>query len=413
VVLVVKPVWSAMTGGPVRFLRSGWPWRCLAYLCGTVVVAGVLVPALVFPPVLVLVGLPVGALERWRLRLVDPMPAASPHAGTGPGAGAWLRRRLSERATWREFGYVLCLLTVLVVVDLVGLLILFLTVLLLALPLFFLAGGTALVDVRVGPLAVDSIGDACAVGVLVGAPTTVVVLYALSVLAVGQAAFARWLVAPADTALIQRVDELTASRIRLVTAFEAERRRIERDLHDGAQQHLVLLNMNLGLIEVELGEANPRAGALLAEARRQARQALVAIREQIRGIHPQVLTDLGLRAAVVELAERCPVPVEIDLVLLDRSPVAVESTAYFVVSEALTNAVRHAAASRIEVSGGIVDGRLVVTITDDGHGGADPAAGTGLRGLADRAAVMDGTLTVTSPAGGPTTLQVELPCHCE
>jgi signal transduction histidine kinase len=393
-----------MTGDPVRFLSSGWPWRCLAYVCGTVVVAVVVLPALAFPP---LVGAPVGALERWRLRLVDPAPAVNPHAGAGPG----LRRRLADHATWREFGYALCVPTVLVTVDLVGLFALLVAVLLLVLPLFFLFGAGALVDIRLGPLAVDSLGEACVVAGLVGVPATVVVLYALSVLAACQAAFARWLVTRPD--LAQRVDELTASRVRLVTAFEAERRRIERDLHDGAQQHLVLLNLNLGLAEVELGGANARVGALVGEARRQAKQALVAIREQIRGIHPRVLTDLGLRAAVVELAERCPVPVEVDLVLGERSSVAVESTAYFVVSEALTNAVRHAAASRIEVGGGIVDGRLVVTITDDGRGGADLSAGTGLRGLADRAAVMDGTLAVTSPAGGPTTLRVELPCRCE
>jgi len=327
--------------------------------------------------------------------------------------GAWLRRRLSERATWRELGYTLCLLTVLAVVDLVGLCILFLAVLLLALPLFILVGGQALVDIRLGPLVVDSVGEACAVSGLVGLPATVVVVYALSVLAAGQAAFARWLISPTDTELTRQVDELTASRTRLVNAFEAERRRIERDLHDGAQQHLVLLTMNLGLTEVELGDTNPGASVLVAEARTQARQALVAIREQIRGIHPQILTDFGLPAAVGELAERCPVPVEIDLVLAGRLPAAVESTAYFVVSEALTNTVRHAAAGSIKVNGRIVDRRLVVTVTDDGRGGADPSGGTGLRGLVDRVAVMAGTLTVTSPVGGPTMLRMEVPCRYE
>jgi signal transduction histidine kinase len=397
-----------MTGDPARFLLSGWPWRCLAHLTGTVVIAGVLLPGLVFPPVLVLLGPPVGTLERWRSRLVDRAPVGSPHTAGKTG----LRHRLAESATWREFGHVLFLVTVLAAVDLVGLFALFLAVLLLGLPLFLLIGGRALVDVRLGSLTVDSIGEACAVGVLVGVPATVVVLYALSVLAVGQVAFTRWLIGPAETALSRQVDELTASRTRLVDAFEAERRRIERDLHDGAQQHLVLLNMNLGLAEVELGGTNARAGALVADARQQARQALVAVREQIRGIHPQVLTDLGLRAAVVELAERCPVPVEVDLALTGRPPAAVESTAYFVVSEAVTNAVRHAAAGRIVIGGGIAAGRLVVTITDDGRGGADPSGGTGLRGLADRTAVVGGTLTVTSPAGGPTTLRAELPCHC-
>jgi signal transduction histidine kinase len=406
-------VWAAMAGNPVRFLLSGWPWRCLAYICGTVAFAAAAWSSvLVFPPGLVLLGVPVGALERWRLRLVDPLPATSPHTQARPGAGGWLRRRLSESATWRELGYAICLLTVLLVVDVVALFILVLAVLLLLLPLVMAVGGGVLVDIRLGSAAVDSIGEAFLVSALIGLPGTVVVLYALCVLAAGQAAFARWLTAPAEIGLSRQVDELTASRTRLVDAFEAERRRIERDLHDGAQQHLVLLTMNLGLIDAELGTDNPPASALVAEARRQARQALVAIREQIRGIHPQILTDLGLRAALGELAERCPVPVDIDLVLTGRLPAAVESTAYFVVSEALTNAVRHAAAGRITIDGALTGDLLVVTVTDDGRGGADPSHGTGLRGLVDRVAVLAGTLVVASPAGGPTTVRVELPCHC-
>jgi signal transduction histidine kinase len=401
-----------MAGNPVRFLLSGWPWRCLAYVCGTVALAGaVALSVLAFPPGLVLAGVPVGALERRRLRWVDPVPALSPHGRAGPGAGSWLRRRLSESATWRELGYVCCLLTVLLVVDVIGLFVLFLAVLVLVLPLVMALGGGMLVDIRLGSAAIDSIGEAFLVSGLAGLPGTVIALYALGVLAAGQAAFTRWLTAPAEFGLTQQVDELTASRTRLVDAFEAERRRIERDLHDGAQQHLVLLTMNLGLLEAELGTGNPAAGTLVTEARRQARQALVAIREQIRGIHPQILTDLGLRAAIGELAERCPVPVDIGLVLTGRLPAAVESTAYFVVAEAVTNAVRHAAAGRITVTGGLAGDRLIVTVTDDGRGGADPGRGTGLRGLVDRAAVMAGTLVVTSPAGGPTSLRVELPCH--
>jgi signal transduction histidine kinase len=239
-------------------------------------------------------------------------------------------------------------------------------------------------------------------------PLTVVGLYGLGAVAGTQAAFARRLLAPRDSELRRRVEELAGSRGRLLNAFEAERRRIERDLHDGAQRHLVLLAMTLGLARLEQEPA--RAAALLDDAQRQARQALAALRELIHGIHPQVLTDLGLAAAVGELAERCRVPVVVDLPLLRRLPAAVETTAYFVVCEALTNAVRHADASQVTVSGRLTGSRLTVTVSDDGTGGADPTAGTGLRGLADRTAVMDGTLTVTSPAGGPTTLRVDLPC---
>lgn len=406
-----------MAGNPSRFLLSWWPLRCLAYLFGTVVLAMAAWPVMLLllplPPVLVLMGMPVGMLERRRLVPLERVPVRSPHATAPDGVGAWLRLRLGESATWRELGYTLCLLSVLFVVDLIALSVLFVFLLLLVLPLLIAAGAAVQVDIRLGGLVVDTMGEAWAVAAVAGLPGTVLTVYALCVLAGAQAAFARWLLGPARAELDRRVEELSTSRTRLVDAFEAERRRIERDLHDGAQQHLVLLNMNLGLLEAEIAGEDPRMGELVGEARRQARQALEVLREQIRGIHPQVLTDLGLVAAVGELAERCPVPVEVDLALARRLPAAVESTAYFVVSEAMTNVVKHAAAGRITVGGGLAGGRLLVTITDDGRGGADPARGSGLRGLADRVAVLDGTLVVSSPEGGPTTVRTELPCRCE
>jgi signal transduction histidine kinase len=248
---------------------------------------------------------------------------------------------------------------------------------------------------------------------LVGVPATVVTLYGISVLGGAQAAFATWLLAPTGTEANRQVEELAQSRSRLVNSFEAERRRIERDLHDGAQQHLVLLTMKLGLVERHLADAGGRAGELVGEARGQARLALTTLRDQIRGIHPQILTDLGLTEAVRELAERCPIPVEVDLELSGRLPPEIESTAYFVVSEALTNAVRHAAATRIQISGGLAEQRLALTIVDDGRGGAEPSLGTGMRGLADRVAVVAGTLEISSPQGGPTTLRIDLPCRYE
>jgi signal transduction histidine kinase len=239
----------------------------------------------------------------------------------------------------------------------------------------------------------------------------VLTLYGLGVLAGAQQELAHLLLAPSGRERSRQMDDLVESRSRLVNAFEAERRRIERDLHDGAQQHLTLLTMNLGLAEVELAGTAGRAGDLVSEAQDQARQALAAIREQIRGIHPRVLTDFGLAEAVRELAERCPIPVEVDVALPRRPPAPVESTAYFVISEALTNVVRHAGATRIQVGAAVGGERLLLAVTDDGRGGADPARGSGLRGLADRVAVMDGTLEITSPCGGPTTVRIELPCH--
>ena len=408
-------VWRAMVGSPFRFFLSSWPWRSLAYLFSTVMVATTvwfaLLPALLFPPALVLAGLPVGALERHRLTLLKRAPAGSPHAAAPSGVLAWLRRRLGEGVTWRELGYTVCLLSALVVVDLVGIFVLFVCLLFLALPLLVSLDSSS-VRLRLGSMIIDSMGKAWITSAGVGLPATIIAIYALCVLSGAQGAFARWLLTSSDAELNQRVEDLAASRTRLVNAFEAERRRIERDLHDGAQQHLVLLAMKLGLAELELGGGDRRAGELVGEAHQQARQALAAIREQIHGIHPQVLADFGLSAAVGELADRCPVPVRLDLEVERRLPSAVESTAYFFVSEALTNTVRHAQARRVTVSGRFVEDRLLLAVIDDGRGGADSSRGSGLRGLADRAAVMDGTLKIISPEGGPTTLRMELPCRC-
>jgi signal transduction histidine kinase len=405
-------VWQAMAGGPLRFVRSSWPWRCLAYLGGSVVLAAAvwaaLLAGLLFPPALLLLGVPVGVVERRRLRLLGP-PPDTPHTAAPPGVVGWLRRRLGEAATWRELGYTMCLATVLALTDLVGLFVLALCVLPLSTPVVLAVRGRSPVP------AADTMPKAWLLSVGVGVPAIVVSIYVLCVLAGAQAGVARWLLTPSAAELNRRVEELDRSRTRLVAAFEAERRRIERDLHDGAQQHLVLLSMTLGRAELELAATPGPVRALVADAREQARQALRGIRELIHGIHPQVLTDLGLRAAVGELAERCPLPVEVAWDLGGdpdrRLPTAIESTAYFVVCEAVTNAVRHARTRRITIAGALSGGRLRVDVIDDGVGGADANRGSGLRGLHDRVAVLGGTLAVTSPTGGPTTVHLELPCR--
>jgi signal transduction histidine kinase len=412
-----ESVWQAMAGRPGRFLWSPWPWRSLAYLCTTVVVAGCVwvcaLPAVLCPPLWLLFGIPVGGVERVRLGFVDGAPARSPHLPAGPGVTGWLRRRLREPTTWRELGYTVSLCSVLLVADLVVLGVLVFCAVLVVAPVAWVIGGTSQVQLQFGTYLMNSAGGAIVVGLL-GIGGTLLMGYVIGGLAGGQAAFARWLLTPGAAEQTRRVDELVTSRARLVDAFEAERRRIERDLHDGAQQHLVLLTMSLGLAKLELagspGPVAPAATELVAEAHQQARRALTALRELIHNIHPQLLTDLGLAAAIGELAERCPLPVDV-AVRVGRLPAAVESTAYFLVSEALTNATRHARATRVTVSAVVEDGTLTVVVTDDGGGGADPDGGTGLRGLADRAAVMAGRLTVTSPPGGPTTVRMELPCH--
>jgi signal transduction histidine kinase len=205
--------------------------------------------------------------------------------------------------------------------------------------------------------------------------------------------------------------ELVRSRARLVDAFENERRRIERDLHDGAQQRLVALTMKLGLARLDLPPGSP-AEAQVREAYDEAQRALAELRELIRGVHPQVLTDRGLPAAVLDVAGRSQVPVDVDLVLQEgrRLPPAVEVTAYYVVSEALTNVAKHSGASRCRVRGRLVKGVLDLEVRDDGVGGADQRGGSGLEGLADRLAVVDGAMSLSSPVGGPTVLRAEIPC---
>ena len=207
-----------------------------------------------------------------------------------------------------------------------------------------------------------------------------------------------------------KVEELRASRHRIVEAGYAERRRVERDLHDGAQQRLMALTMTLRLAREKI-DADPAASAeLLDEAMEELGAATAELREFARGIHPVVLSDRGLGAALNGLAERSPVPVEIAAAPADRLPTPVESAAYFVVAESLTNVARYADAELATVRVERRNGSLEVEISDDGSGGADPDSGTGLRGLADRVAALDGSFAVRSKAGEGTTVEARIPC---
>jgi signal transduction histidine kinase len=207
-----------------------------------------------------------------------------------------------------------------------------------------------------------------------------------------------------------RVDELEESRRRGIVAGMAERRRLERDLHDGAQQRLVALSLQLGLARGQVDRDPGAAGRMLDAAREELRQALEELRELARGIHPAVLTDRGLDAALVSLADRSPLPVALDEVPPDRLPTAVEAAAYFVVAESLTNVAKYAHAHEAHVRVCRRNGAAVVEVRDDGVGGADAAGGSGLRGLADRLAALDGRLEVLSPPGGGTLVRATIPC---
>jgi signal transduction histidine kinase len=201
-----------------------------------------------------------------------------------------------------------------------------------------------------------------------------------------------------------QLEEVRASRLRIVEAADAERRRVERDLHDGAQQRLVALAMRLQIAK----QRSPGESELLDEATAELQTAIGEVRGLARGIHPTILTEAGLAAAADALAERTPIPVVVD-VDDQRYEAHVEAAAYFVIAEALTNVARHASASEARVGVTVEDGRLVVTVADDGRGGADLAAGSGVRGLADRLAAAGGNLTLSSPRGGGTIVRADLP----
>jgi PAS domain S-box-containing protein len=206
-----------------------------------------------------------------------------------------------------------------------------------------------------------------------------------------------------------RLEELAASRARIVTAGDVERRRLERNLHDGAQQRLVALSLSLRLAQAKLDSDPAAARSILAGAGEELALALDELRELARGLHPAVLSDRGLRAAVEMLAGRSPVPIEIAAIPDERLPEPVEAAAYYLIAEALTNVAKYAQASAVHVRVTESDGRVVVEVTDDGVGGADAAAGTGLRGLADRVEALGGSLEIVSPAGGGTSLRAEIP----
>ncbi|WP_086883846.1 sensor histidine kinase [Streptomyces rhizosphaericus] len=408
------------------FLLSSWPWRSAGYLLTGAVTGGaalvliaataaagaVLTVVLVGIPLLVLAalaGIPVAWVERHRMRLIDADPAVDPHrAPLAHGLWAWLTTRMREQATWRELGHALLFAVLLWPVDaLVVAVALLCPLSMVTTPLLMATVGGGQEAKVLKQWTVTTWPVAFGIAVL-GVVLLMLGAYALGVVAGARAGLTRLLIAPREAELGTRVVELTRSRLRLVDAFEAERRRIERDLYDGAQQRLVGLTMTLGLARLD-APPGPVADQL-ARAQEEAEKVLAELRELIRGIHPKVLSDHGLPAAVADAADRSAIPVDVDLALSGRLPQAVEAAAYFVVREALTNVARHSGASRAEVSGGHRDGRLFLQVRDNGRGGADARARTGLTGLADRVSALDGRISLSSPPGGPTLLRVEIPC---
>jgi signal transduction histidine kinase len=223
--------------------------------------------------------------------------------------------------------------------------------------------------------------------------------------------WSRWLLAPTKSAVLaKRIEQLTETRTDATDAQAAELRRIERDLHDGAQARWVAMGLNLGAVERLIDQDPEMAKKLLESARNASAEALVELRELVRGIHPPVLAERGLGDAVRALALDSALDVRVTVDLPGRADAPIETALYFAVSELLANAAKHAEATRVTVDLRHTTGELRVVVTDDGRGGADPAGGSGLRGLRRRLATFDGTLALSSPPGGPTTAILEIPC---
>jgi signal transduction histidine kinase len=316
-------------------------------------------------------------------------------------------RLLAQRATWSEIGYALLRLPVSAVTATLSIGVWAVGLVLLALPFYVhdlpngaIFGSTTLVREGTPTVLLSALG--------------LVVLVAAAQLTRGLAAadlaMSRPLLGPPSD-LAARVTELETSRERVVDAAETERRRIERDLHDGAQQRLVALAMELGRAKAKFADDPEGARALVDQAHTQAKEALTELRNLVRGVHPPVLTERGLDAALSGLAALCPIPVDVHVDVPVRPKSSVEAVAYFMVAEALTNVAKHSRAShvRVVVEGHGYPGTLTVMVTDDGIGGADIHS-PGLSGLADRVSGVDGRLSVESPSGGPTIIAAELPC---
>jgi signal transduction histidine kinase len=336
--------------------------------------------------------------------VLDKSVPSAFRAPTG-GVFARLRQVLGDWNTWRDIIW-------LIMHTVVGCALGWLGMLLVAMA----AGGAFAVTfwwampagdpVQLFDVQINSWGTALAVGLPSIVFGAAMAWFVIPLLARTHAGISKVLLSP--SALDARVEQLTTTRAGVVDAHEAELRRIERDLHDGTQARLVSIAMRLGVAEKSMGTEDP-AATLVREAREGAEQAMGELRDVIRTMYPPILADRGLPGAMAALGARCPVPVTVEVGELGKIPAAVETAAYYVVAEALTNVAKHSNATSASVRVAW-DGSLMITVADNGFGGVDESRGTGVLGMRRRVAALDGTLTVDSPPGGPTVISVEIPC---
>jgi signal transduction histidine kinase len=403
---------AALTGAVLGGLAIGWAAALVSLVDGPTggwELAWFYVAVILAGPVLLLwatYGL--AALQRERFRAVLGVEIATPPRAVGSSLLLRPLRAWHTPATWRQLGY--HLLTMISGTAGGLLVVIFWSAPLLAVP--YLTGNR-------GEGTNAGIGVAVLWATVVAGAMVWAAPWVARSVAQADEAGARALLGPSRSEeLALRVESLARSRAEVVAATDAERRRIERDLHDGAQRRLVSLAMQLGMARASLGEDVPEPlRQVIEQAHDEATEALAELRQLVRGLHPAVLDDRGLDAALSGIAANAPLPVRLRVDAGARCAPAIEAVAYFVVSEALTNVAKHAGATRAEVTVERFGDRLRVVVADDGRGGATlkgpggaAGGGTGLRGLAQRAAAVDGSLAVDSPPGGPTRITVELPC---
>jgi signal transduction histidine kinase len=347
-------------------------------------------------------------LERRLIGALTAVHIPSPYRPDPVGAGLSkkIHGRLADPATWKDLVFLLLQLPLGIVSFTVAVVVLGLAAAGLAAPAYY----WALPDgMQVGIITVDTLGEAIAL-VPFGALIALAGIPALRLLGRGYGELASLLLGSnADPELTAQVSELEGARSRIIAAADAERRRIERDLHDGAQQRLVALSLTLRMAEARAQQRDPEATALIRSAGEEAGLALKELRDLARGIHPAILTNRGLAAALHDLAARATLPVEIAAAPGERLPDEVEAAAYFIVSECLANVGKHAQATGAAVSVRTDGAALLVEVSDDGNGGADVTNGSGIQGLRDRVGALGGRLAVDSPAGGGTRIVATIP----
>lgn len=349
-------------------------------------------------------------VERWRARIVDSRPIRGVYRPNGPKPLDTVRTFATDSRRWRDLGYHVIQFPVSVAGFCIAVTSWAVALSMTFYPLYFWAlPDEGEEQFQWLGLHLDTLPKAIPV-MLVGlllVPLAYVLCRGTTVAAVS---LARLLLGDDQARLEARVSHLEATRSGAVDASAAELRRIERDLHDGAQARMVAVAMDLGMAEERIADDPDGARELLQGARNEARRALAEMRSLVRGIAPSVLADRGIEAALLSLTGRAPVDVDLQVDLPHRPSASVETAAYFVVAEALANLGKHADASRCAIRVDATDDAVRVRIEDDGVGGAVIGADGGLRGLHDRVAALDGSLDLTSPSGGPTILEARIPC---